>query len=269
MRYAEFSPSKRLEDIVECYWTMEGGGTGFAVEAEHVSVDPGIELFFNLGAGYDRRDIDCHETARVNGSHIVGIRTKPIVVTQAGRAHTFAVRFRPEGLARLLRFPLAEITHTVIDAKEILGSECSAVEERLYDAVDDAARVAVVEAALVRLDARRPTTTVERDAELVAAVRRGVASLDSLCTERDISYRALERSFARSVGIPPKLFAQILRWRRASQLLLGGERDPWVDEYYDQSHFIRDFRRFTGRSPGDFLARGEQISRWLLSGGEG
>lgn len=267
MHYAEFRPSTRLQDFVECYWTMRGGGPGYAVDGEHVSVDPGVELFFNLGDGYRRRDADSDRSIAVTGSHIVGIRTKPIVVTQHGQAFTFAVRFRPEGLARLVPFPLVEITHRIVDARELLGAACSILEERLYDAGGDPERVAIIEATLGELveSAEEPN----RDLQLVASVRSAAGAMRGICDEHEMSYRTLERIFERSVGVPPKFFARVMRWRRASQLLVRGDREAWASgEYYDQSHFIRDFRRFTGFSPGEFLARRERISRWLLAGNE-
>ena len=88
----------------------------------------------------------------------------------------------------------------------------------------------------------------------------GRASIDSVASAAGVSRQHLARAFAYHVGVSPKIFARVVRFRRA--LALAGGRD-WAGlaaelGYFDQSHLIADFREFAGVTPVPFfLSRGE------------
>jgi AraC-like DNA-binding protein len=92
--------------------------------------------------------------------------------------------------------------------------------------------------------------------------------LGELAAELGVSIRTVERSFLSTVGLSPKQYAQVLRFRRVLQELRAP--DPrWStialqSGYYDQAHLINAFRRYTGASPMRFLERQDAVSRLLL-----
>jgi methylphosphotriester-DNA--protein-cysteine methyltransferase len=112
------------------------------------------------------------------------------------------------------------------------------------------------------LERRRPLTAASTDALVDAAVRairdaRGVVHVGALARELSISRDRLEKRFRHAVGTTPKHLASIHRLRRALQLCRGKPSFSQVAldaGYFDQSHFIREFRAFTGDSPGRFFA---------------
>ena len=92
---------------------------------------------------------------------------------------------------------------------------------------------------------------------------RGHAGVDELQAASGLGLRALQRRFGDQVGVGPKLLATIFRFRSVFDLIERDSSRPWTDAclaagYFDQSHFIRDFRRFVGCTPSEFerTARG-------------
>jgi AraC-like DNA-binding protein len=268
MNYREYRPRHELREVVELYWTMDNLGSAAAVSREHVIVDTGIEVFFNFGDGYTRSEAPTDGAATwVEGSHVVGFRHRPIVVSQAGTVSIFGIRFRPEGIARLVRFPLSEITHRIVDLHEVFGSEAAPLEQRLYEASGASERIAIVETAMLsRLhEAPRDLAMASLAVSLIRS-SHGRVTVAAVADRLDLGYKQLERAFRRRIGVTPKTFAQIVRFQNAAaQLLRRRPGDAWFPSgYYDQPHFIREFTRFAGITPSAFRARSEQISSYLL-----
>jgi len=95
--------------------------------------------------------------------------------------------------------------------------------------------------------------------------------LARLGTESGLGARQLERRFNDLVGVPPRLFASILRFRALFDALQSGQRSPWLAAaidtgYFDQAHMIRDFRRFAGAPPQAFLQRLSGLGAALVQG---
>lgn len=275
MEYSEHFPSPRLRPFVDRYWSMSNQCSDDNILGETAIVDPGIEVFFSLGDGYTRYDADDPQPIplRVTGSHIVGFRIRPIRIEQIGTARIFAIRFRPEGLASLMRCRASELTHAVIDARKLLGVECGSIEDRLFDAKNNEDRVRIVQHALWALaksvEYESARHEGDADARVVAAVREGAGrrTVGDIADGLGIGFKRIERVFARSVGVPPKLYSRIVRFHDVGARFLAGEDAPWLDaDYSDQSHFIRDFRQFTGQSPEQFRRASGRIGGWLLRG---
>jgi AraC-like DNA-binding protein len=220
--YREILPTAALRPWVECFWTRDDAP---ATEAQRVLPDGCADLVFDLGAG----DAD-----------VVGTMTRPLVLPPGIASHFLGVRFRPGRAAAFLRIPLAEIT----DARVPLGD--------LWKGWNEEPSIERLERELLRrLDP-------ERDPRVDAAIERilrsgGTARVNDLAQEIGISRQHLARQFQHHVGVPPKMFARVMRFRR----LLESMPHDWADAavahgYYDQSHLIAEFRELAGMTPNAF-----------------
>ncbi|UYZ64745.1 AraC family transcriptional regulator [Hymenobacter weizhouensis] len=176
--------------------------------------------------------------------------------------HTFAC-FAPHGLA------IQELNDQTVEVAA-LGSAFQAVAAQLVDCCDPMAAIARLQRYFLAHLRHHPPATLGQQ-YLSAAVpyilaRQGRADLDSLVRKLGVSHRYLEQLFACRVGVSPKYFCRIIRFQQTFRWLA---REPRLTAvalacgYYDQAHFIRDFRHFTGSTPSAFVRNAGPISKQL------
>jgi AraC-like DNA-binding protein len=268
MYYREYLPSTYLAPYVQCYWILRAPINPFP-GSERLIPDGNIELIFNFGAPYRRRSEA--DSQFIKGSHLVGERTEYYLIEQLGEINHLAVRFKPGGLYPFVRLPLVELTQQAIEVDVVFGPTIGEVEEQLFEAGDDLQRVDLLErfllAQLNRVDRQEPL--IQR---LVAEIMQtgGQLSITTLAGQFGVSYKQVERKFLAVVGVSPKFYSKIVRFLAVFDHMKSGSYRDWNSVafscgYYDQAHFIRDFKQFTGLTPGQFFGRQHYIADMLTS----
>lgn len=176
-----------------------------------------------------------------------------------GRVDNFAIHFQPSGFNQLFGVPMTELTDAAFDARAVLGPDVSALERELGDATTFAERIRIAERHLVRLTVDRRLDAVAIAANALFACN-GVRSVSAMAADCGLSARQFERRFLAQVGMPPKLYARIIRFNAALDHKLHWPARAWSriasdQEYFDQMHLVHDCQAFTGESPSRFLAR--------------
>jgi AraC-like DNA-binding protein len=190
---------------------------------------------------------------------ITGSHTVSYVSDIAADEPAIAIHFRPGGAFPFLGMPLSELENTYVGLDEVWGRDGFELHERLIDAPTVAARVNVVENFLLS----RPWSSVRRHPAVAAAL----AAIENnpsirMADLRDLvgmSTKRLIAVFRAEVGLSPKAYARIRRLQAALRLLdagsLGGARVAADVGYFDQAHFVREFRSFTGMTPTQYTER--------------
>ena len=247
MRYAEYPPSPAAAAIVDCYWILEGEGTGVP---EPIIPDGRIEIILHYGARFERHHLD-GRVERQAPAMLVGQILAPISLGYHGCAGVAAIRLRPEATRAVTGCSAADVTGQFIDLDVLFGATAS-LRERLALAPDDQERVRLLDRwigsrAMRGAPAREVSATV-------AAITASAGSVDlrAMAFAAGVSLRQLERRFLADVGMPPKTFARIVRLQAALTRIAGG--DSLADAahacgYYDQPHMTRDFARLAETSP--------------------
>lgn len=186
---------------------------------------------------------------------VTGIQSGARRYGYVGPTVSLLVRFTPQG-ASCLGVPASELADRSVALDELLTpARAREASERLCEASDTAARVKVVEGLLLGLE-WAPDLLVERALQLLGAGPHEGSLVAAVARTLGISERQLERRFLARVGITPKRFASLRRFEQAVALARGSASLTEVAlaaGYYDQSHFIREFRRFAGATPGELL----------------
>jgi AraC-like DNA-binding protein len=176
------------------------------------------------------------------------------------------VSFQPGGLFRLFGVPMNLLTDSHAEVETITGKTVREIAQRLAETTTYAAMIGQVEAFLLTkaTRCRQPILPIDRAArQLLDPV--GYHRLDRVAADACLSLRQFERKFRERVGISPKLFSRIARFRRAYQLRETDPARPWIDiayacHYHDPNHLIKDFQQFAGTNPGQLFAE-EQAMR--------
>jgi AraC-like DNA-binding protein len=173
--------------------------------------------------------------------------------------------FRAGGLPAFTSVPVDELTDRVVRVEDVLGPAAANVAARLAEA-SEAVRIDALESLLIeRLrEQRRPTASVDV-AGLAASIEQsaGQVTVEQLAHEAGISRQHLTRLFRERVGVTPKLYARLARFQSGLAYAGAGEAADWVHAalalgYADQSHWIAEFKEFSGLTPHRFAAR-----RWF------
>jgi AraC-like DNA-binding protein len=246
MRYAEYAPPAALAPVVDCFWFLEGPGTGVP---EPIIPDGRLEIVLHYGVRFDRY-LDDGRVERQAPSMVVGQMLAPISIGHRGLAGVAGIRLRPAAARAVLRCSAAELTGRFVDLEDVFGPTAT-LRERLAAAQDDTVRTGLLAAWLGRLVRASPARDVDAAVGAITATA-GRVDLVSVAFAAGISLRQLERRFLADVGVAPKTFARMVRLQAALRQISEGQ--PLVDVahacgYYDQPHMARDFSLLAQTSP--------------------
>jgi AraC-like DNA-binding protein len=208
------------------------------------------------------------------GPVVIGPCSRPYVLTTPASGATVGVSLTPTGARALLGVALSELRDRHVPVAELGNAELAVLGERVREAVGRRRKVALVEQALSRLLVGadlRPHPIVEQvTAQLAARPER--CSVRRLGDLAGFSTRRLEQLFRRDVGLSPKAYQRLQRFRRVLDTIDGAADAGWaafaLDRgYCDQSHLIGDFRAHAAITPSAYFAvRGRHLNH-LATGG--
>ena len=256
-----FQPSPFLAPYVEYYFVIEDFEPvpeRLGNECVKVFPAPQCEMVFSYGDPVSEKWLD-KPPERSPGFATGGYATCPVEYFGNGTTGSIMVGFKPWGIQAFLDFEAKEITNVNSDMALHFGREVRFLEEKLREADSVGERIRIVEAFLAgRL--RHPVIDREmvRAVELIAA-SQGTLQMERLARQCFMSRRQLLRRFEASIGINPKLFSRLVRFQQVfAKMKNAGEAPDWGQiayeaGYFDQAHFINDFREFSGFTPTQFV----------------
>jgi AraC-like DNA-binding protein len=211
-----------------------------------------VHLIFSFGP-------ECRVPERVR-SFVAATDTRHAVVEHDGHQHGIELRLTPLGAHMLLGVPMDELTCRVVELDGLLGREADELTERMYEAGAWEGSFAVMDEWLLHrlAGARRPDPAVEHTFTRLVHTH-GAVPIAELVQDTGWSRRHLAARFREHVGLAPKAFGRVLRFRHAAAELVRPDGRSLAEialdcGYYDQAHLNRDFREFSGRSPLELMA---------------
>ncbi len=254
MDYWLCQPDAALGSAVKSYFIADVGRRSNA-QHELFMPDGYAELVFVFNGGYERVELDSSAPARrLRRSYVIGGRSRSIVTRESGGVKVIGVKLEPRLLRGLLRSPLTALRDQVVDLAELNDRGLLELEHRLAECDDVVETVATLDQFLLarRAEFQQLDPVVEHVAKTIRADHGGTP-LTRTAKDLGIDPRTLERRFVAWCGMSAKSYARIARFKHAYHAFLQ-DRD-YLEGYYDQSHFIREFRFFTGATPTRLAAR--------------
>lgn len=268
MSYWLLQPDPALRSEVKSYFVTDVTERSCDKLELHMP-DGYAEIVFVFGAGYERHALDSSSSvANMRHSYVIGGRSRSIVTRDKGRIRVIGVKLEPGSLRGLIGSPLTDLRDCTADLRDVNDRGLLAME----DALAGASGVREIRARLDRflLDRRsamRPRNPLVERLMNRIRIERGCTSLTRTAEEYGVDPRTMERHFIAWSGMSAKAYCRIVRFKLAYHAFLqrcmsrpggrcaaNGGADP-LHGYYDQSHFIREFRFFTGTSPRQVAAQ--------------
>ncbi|MBX6420675.1 MAG: AraC family transcriptional regulator [Nevskia sp.] len=266
-----YVPPAPLSDFVDRFWYCEHPNP--AHRYERVMPSGRMALVVNLVE--DR--LSCRFGDRPpqysRGICIAGAYLQHAVLDTAEQRRIMGVHFKPGGMFPFLAPPAEAFTDTDVSLEDLWGARAHSLHQQLIDTPTPQAKFAILERALLSYAARplklHPAVAhALRELERVPAMR----TISELARETRISPKRFIRLFREQVGYTPKYYCRVRRFQRVLRMIERSRTVEWagiaVDcGYYDQAHFIRDFRAFSGWNPSAYLTvRGERVQHIPLPG---
>jgi AraC-like DNA-binding protein len=190
---------------------------------------------------------------------LTGLQTGPMVIEHPGYHRVLGLRLHPAGAYALLSLPMGEVSGLTVDLRDLLGEAANELAERCHETVS-VERCFHVAADWVAERVVRSRALDPRIAWSVGRIEQssGQVPIGELREFTGLSKTRLASVFRDQVGVLPKVYSRIVRYRRALALL--DCEAPSLAEvalqagYYDQSHMTTQFRELGGLTPREFVA---------------
>ena len=243
-RLARYHPSAELGFFVEHYWIVEWDLSGQADHQQELLPHPSVHIAVERGR-----------------FEVVGVVEGRFTRVLQGTGRVFGIKFWPGGFYPFFGATVSELTNRVAALSDVLGEAGTVFGKAVVGCTNDERNVELAEELLrERRPARDKNVVVVREIVDQIAADAGITKVDDLALVVDVSKWTLQRLFRRYVGVSAKWVIQRYRLHEAIEKIGHGRPVEWarlaIDlGYFDQAHFIKDFKRFAGRTPHEY-ARG-------------
>lgn len=261
-----FEPSEELSALVKCYWTLESPKEK-TPERNTIVPDGCMKFIFHYG--------DLYKHYPENGNCItlpkyflIGQLTKPYEVEPTGETGTFFVCFHPNGFLPFTTIPIKEMENTAVPLEKLFGQDGKEIGQMILNANSTSERINLIETFLLnRLTSTQTIDHIVKSTVETILTANGQLSVDELSKQNNINSRQLVRKFSSTIGLSPKQLSKTIRLQATLKTLLTKKITSFTDlayenEYYDQAHFIKDFKEFTGLTPKEFY--GDHLTMSLI-----
>ncbi|GAA3404199.1 DUF6597 domain-containing transcriptional factor [Paenibacillus hodogayensis] len=254
-----YKPPGLLSAFVDYFWYMESQNT--ACQNELSLPDGSVDLIIDLTADQVLMATASNETLRLNPVFVCGPHSRHFVICNSLVTRVIGIHFKPGGAYPFIGYPLDQLHNVMLSMDAIWGHLAGKLREELlelptFEQMFHRLHDRLLQLAVKPLD-RHPA--VQYAIEHVSKKNAQTDHVQHIVDQIGISHRRFIELFQRETGYTPKRYSRIRRFQEV--LRERNERQKMTDwsaialdcGYYDQSHFIKDFRAFSGLSPTDYV----------------
>lgn len=252
-------PRPELQHLIDTMWVFEND-FGVPVEDSRVIAPNGKAKFiYSYLNGLSTVDNGVQTDYNEQDIFFIGIWDKPVrLVSKSQVTGTIVIELTPNGLHRFTRWSALEIVNKIYSFTDIYGNSGKNILEQLTNTpkVDD--KIAVLQDFLVDIVnmTDRNNGLIDFSVSLIKQTS-GLTSIKEMEAKTGYSKRYLDLLFKNHLGISPKTFSGIVRFQSFYNLWANTDNtnfysDNLYEVYYDQAHFIKEFKKYTGHSPKQY-----------------
>ncbi len=258
MIYKAYVPAFPLNQFVDVFLYFERVERGHTIDRFLPNGDIEILIDFHDTPQYIYDNHSLKEIQACNHVWASGLRTEPITIPSGNGASMMVIAFKKGMAAPFFPFPMDEIRDSVVDADLIWGREFGELREVLLAEKDVDARFRLVEQFLLfhfRSKLELNPCVAFAVGEMIE--RPDVVNIKQMNEKIGFSQKHFTEMFRKQIGVTPKAYLKIMRFQKSVRTIGSSPETDWGSiavecGFYDQAHFIHDFKHFSGFTPEQY-----------------
>lgn len=258
MRLQNLTPHPLLRNYIQKLWVFESNGKMHSDDMKLIVPNGLIKMVVPIRNGVIGKIDNFQLLSKENRIILIGIADQPAIVdiesdTASG---SIGIEFSSEGSYRFFSLKFGDIKNQIFSLTDVLGKIVKELEDRIASECLIEKKVAIVQQFLIKQFHQNSDPVFDYCVQRIKA-SHGRASVNQLEKETGFSSRWINQKFIDRLGTSPKNLSSIIRFQQYYQSIMINKelefyKNDFYNYYYDQSHFIREFKRFTGLSPKKF-----------------
>ncbi|RKE94788.1 helix-turn-helix domain-containing protein [Ichthyenterobacterium magnum] len=266
MNYFQKKPSSKLSSYIKEFWQIEGNGF-INKKRDKIIPDGYPELIFHYKDAYKS---NINKTWNTQSKYLIAGQIKNhFYIENTGETGMFGIKFQPAALTKLFSINMALHTDKVTTLDSYLFSILKDVITNATSETPFEEKVNAIEIwfnNFVTTHTQKPHI-IDKAIEIIMS-SNGATTIKDITRNLTIGERTLERYFKTYVGLSPKFFCRIIRFSHIFKIVSDSKN--WTDVtyqtgYYDQSHFIKNFKEFTGEDPSKYGFNAINMANFFLN----
>lgn len=266
MHYLQKAPIPQLSGIIKSFWMVDSENDA-TIHQEKIIPDGYPEMIFHYHNPYRARiNKKWHTQSR---QLIAGQISNHFFLENTGLIGTFAIKFQPWALSILFNLDMSTLKDKVVPINKKILKVLAAVKVIAIGSKSFEYKSSEIEKWFIQfLSSKKITNTAGERATQLIIEKKGDISIRDIQKKVNLSERSLERYFFSHIGLSPKFYSRVIRFAYIFQLAQVNKID-WLDivyqaGFYDQSHFIRNFKEFTGEDPSTYGFSKDNLANLFL-----
>ena len=260
IKFHHIEPHYLLKKHIDKMWLFTSSGKMFADDMRLVVPNGNIKLTLSYQNGIVAEINGKNFASKEHDITLTGVIDVPVTldVEKHNFSETIGIEFNPQNAYRFFHFPLNEIQNHIYSVSDLLGNGGKQLVEQISNTASVQEKIILLQRFLLSQLSLNAEDLIFDFCIDKITTSKGKVAIKELERKTGYSSRWLNMKFMDKLGISPKNLASIVRFKHYYQGLISGNNNPFLKNdyyefYYDQSHFIKDFKRFTGLPPTKYL----------------
>lgn len=252
--FRRFKPSKKLANFIDCYWFINTKNAQPLDSTEYLHPDGGMGIILNYGDPF----FQLEKSNQAGTCMLDGTNTITRALGFNGIINSAGIRFKTAAAGLFFSHPLNELKNETASLGDIHLKHHSSLYYNLDKAKTYHEKIATIENWLYRcIQPEAEVSKVVMASIQLMNKNKGISPISKIAQKLDYSPRKIERLFRSQVGISPKEYSRILRIDAARTYMKHQQNMSLADiayhlEFYDQAHFIHQFKQVVGMTPREY-----------------
>lgn len=266
-KYIEIPPSNQLKNHVECFWVMKKEAS-YQIVNDVIIPNGCSEIVFPSGEGYFR-SIDGVSYKKINKAVVIGQQDGFVLLKEMqDNSIDFGVRFTPYGFTPFLNKKF-QITNELKSLNHFFGKSVLNFNQKISQAITIDDKLICLEDFIIKqIPKATPINSLVKDSVYLINQSQGKLKVNDLLEILGTTKSTLYRAFIQATGYNPKRFISISRINYLIQYYTNNTLSltqlAYQFNYSDQSHFINDFKRYTGLNPSLYFNKNLPLTHVLV-----